>query len=162
MTDPTVNLPEKHGSVVDLFLNLMIWFNLIIHPSIPIFENGTNSAAMLFRKINSGICREVSLKPSYYSQVKGFCKHLHHHMILQQLKKRSFTKSIQRCVRIVTELVSNANDGLSLHKLYCLFVWGITFDYAITDYIISDYAHCTGNLFGRLCLYISFTFWCGR
>ena len=61
MTDPTINLPEKHGSVVDVFLNLMMCFNMIIHLSIPIFENGTNSAAMLFRKINSGICSEVSL-----------------------------------------------------------------------------------------------------
>ena len=60
-TGPRINLPEKHGSVVDMFLNNMICFNLIIHPNIPIFENGTNSAAMLFMKINSGICREVSL-----------------------------------------------------------------------------------------------------
>ena len=60
VTDPTITFPETHGSV-DLFLNLMICFNLIIHTSIPIFENGTNSAAVLFRKINSGNCREVNL-----------------------------------------------------------------------------------------------------
>ena len=62
MTDPTINLPEKHGSVVDVFLNLMMCFNMIIQLSIPMFENGANSAAILFRKINSGISREVSLK----------------------------------------------------------------------------------------------------
>ena len=64
MTDPRINLPEKHGSVVDLFLNSTICLNLIIHPSVLIFENGNNNAAMLFRKINSGICHEVSLTVS--------------------------------------------------------------------------------------------------
>ena len=61
VTDPTIKLPEKHGSVVDLCLNHMICLNMIIHCSMPVFENGINSAAMLFRKISSGICREVSL-----------------------------------------------------------------------------------------------------
>ena len=31
VTDSTINLPEKHGSVVDVFLTLIICFNLIIH-----------------------------------------------------------------------------------------------------------------------------------
>ena len=62
VTGPKINLPKKRGIVDELFLNSTICFTLVIHPSILIFENGKNNAAMLLRKINSGICHEVSLK----------------------------------------------------------------------------------------------------
>ena len=62
VTDARINLPKKQGIVVELFLNSTICFTLVIHPSFLIFENGKNNAVMLFKKINSGICHEVTLK----------------------------------------------------------------------------------------------------